>query len=142
MSGEREKNVSGWTIDTLKEHFQERFTAAHERHDAEVAAMQTALDVYRGEMERRLGELNQLRKEVTDDREQFVRREMYEPAIKEMVKEVNSLADKHIETAAAVAANREAVDNLKNSLNWLARLVIGAVILALVAFGFRALTGR
>ena len=134
--------MSGWTIDTLKEYIETRLTSARERHDAEVEAMQTALDVARSEMERRLSELNQLRKEVTDDREQFVRHEVYDPTIRDLVKETGSLADKHIETIAAVSASKEAITGLKNSLGWLARLVIGAVILALIAFGFRALTGR
>jgi hypothetical protein len=134
--------MSGWTIDTLKEYFETRLASARERHDAEVHAMQIALNVARDEMERRLSELNQLRKEVTSDREQFVRHEVYDPVVKDLVKEKGSLEDKVIEITASQAANKEAISGLKNSLGWLARLVIGAVILALIAFGFRALTGR
>lgn len=131
-----------WNFSTFKEYIDSRLIGNRERHDAEVEAIRTAVTIARDEMERRLAELNQLRREVTQDRELFVRREIYDPTIKELTKEVNSLADKHIEMTAGQAANTEAITALKNSLNWLARLIVGAVILAIIAFGFRAMTGR
>ena len=128
----------GWDVDTLKEYFESELRSL--RRETEAIKANTSLA--RTEMERRLGELNQLRGEVTQDREQFVRREVYDPSHKEVVKELNEVADKLIEITAGQATNREAINTLKNTLGWLTRLIIGAVILALIAFGFRALTGR
>lgn len=138
MSGETEKNISGWTTDTLKEYIESLIEGLR----TELISVKEAITTARQEMNRRLEDLNQLRGEVTDDREQFVRKEVYEPAHKEIVKSYNELSDKYIEMSAKVAGIAEAITGLKNQLSWLVRLILGAVILMVLAFGFRALTGR
>ena len=126
MSGETEKQVSGWTVDTLKEYFESRLTA-----------MAEAIRVARSEMDRRLGELNQLRKEVTDDRSELVQKQAYEPAQKEIQKALSEHAGKIISLGGDIANNANDIAAMKNSLTWLTRLIAGALILGLIALVFQ-----
>ena len=126
MSGETEQSVSGWTVDTLKEHIETR-----------LASMAQAITVARTEMDRRLGELNQLRKEVTDDRSELVQKQAYEPALKELQGKLSEQSGKIIALASDVANNANDISAMKNSLTWLTRLIAGALILGLIAFVFQ-----
>jgi len=126
MSGETEQSVSGWTVDTLKEHIETR-----------LASMAQAITVARTEMDRRLGELNQLRKEVTDDRSELVQKQAYEPALKELQGKLSEQSGKIIALASNVANNANDISAMKNSLTWLTRLIAGALILGLIAFVFQ-----
>lgn len=131
MSGETEKDISGWTVDTLKEYLESRLTS-----------MEKAIEVARSEMDRRLAELNQLRKEVTDDRSELVQKQAYEPAVKELQKQISDQSGKLLTLAGDVANDANDIAAMKNSMTWLTRLIAGALILGIIAFGFRALTGR
>lgn len=106
------------------------------------AAQQEALEVALKQMERRLEELNELRKAVESDRSQFVRGDVYLPAHEELRRQRVADNERITVNAAKIENNATDLAELRSSLMWLSRLVIGAVILALIAFGFRALTGR
>lgn len=138
MGGETEKEISGWTVDTLKILLQQDISALR----GELSTLKESIELARREMDRRLGELNQLRKEVTDDRSELVQKQAYEPAIKELQKQIGELGGKALILAGDVANNATDIAAMKNSLTWLTRLIAGALILGIIAFGFRALTGR
>lgn len=131
MSGETEKQVSGWTVDTLKEHLEAQIVAEH-----------TAITLAREELERRLDGLNELRSEVTKDREQFVKNDVYIPAHEALRLQRVSDNEKAIILTGQVQENSKDIAGMKSSLMWLTRLIIGAILVALITYAFRALTGR
>lgn len=110
--------------------------------DKDREASQEAISVALKEMNRRLEELNELRKAVEADRSQFVRGDVYHPAHDEVRRQRVTDGERMIAMLGDIKQNATDVAELKSSLMWLSRLVIGAVILAVIAFGFRALAGR
>jgi hypothetical protein len=78
VSGETEQQVSGWTVDTLKEHLEARLTALDERISVQARADQTALELAGENIEARLEKLNELRQQVSDDRSTYLNREVGE----------------------------------------------------------------
>ncbi len=103
---------------------------------------QQAIEVALAEMNRRLSELNELRKAVETDRSQFLRSDVYHPAHDELRRQRITDGERMVAMLGDIKQNATDVAELKSSLMWLSRLVIGAVILAVIAFGFRAMTGR
>lgn len=149
MSGETEKQISAWTSDTLKEltdaqimSVREELRAQKELLQAENASTAHALVVARAELERRLEGLNELRTEVTKDRAQFVKLDVYVPAHEELRRQRVADNEKAIMLTGQVTENSKDIAGMKSSLMWLTRLIAGAIILALIAYAFRALTGR
>lgn len=149
MSGETEKQVSSWTVDSLKEltdvqtaAIREELRSQKELLQAENAATAEAVVVARSELERRLEGLNELRKEVTKDREQFVKLDVYAPAHEAL--RVQRVADneKAIQLSAQVNNNTVEIAAMKSSLVWLTRLIVGTLIMAVIAYAFQRLTGR
>jgi len=67
----------------LREYLETMFTAQQRELDAKHQAMESAVRLAREEVGRRLGELNQLRSEVIDDRDQFVSKLQFEPMMRE-----------------------------------------------------------
>jgi hypothetical protein len=123
--------LSGWTIDTLKELLEGRITE-----------QERALTLAREELERRLDSLNELRKEVTNDRSQFVKVDVYAPAHEELRRQRNADNEKAIVLAGQVQENSKDIASMKSSLLWLTRLIAGAILLGLIAYVFQRLTGR
>lgn len=104
--------------------------------------MKEAIKVARGEMDRRLSELNQLRKEVTDDRSEFVKGDVYGPAYEEVRRQRTQDNEKAIVLAGTVQNAITDIASMKSSQMWLTRLVIGAMILGIIAYAFQRLTGH
>lgn len=82
MSGETEKQVSGWTVDTLKEHltemivgndlrYEQRFKAAEQAVSAALAAQRDATSVAGIISEKRMDGLNELRGMAEDQSKVF-----------------------------------------------------------------------
>lgn len=147
MSGETEKQVSAWQVDTLKELIdvqvaavREELRAQKELLQAENASTAGAVVVARSELERRLEGLNELRKEVTKDREQFVKLDVYAPAHEAL--RIQRVADneKAIQLASQVSNNTVEIAAMKSSLTWLTRLILGALIMAIIGYVFQRLT--
>jgi len=144
MSGETEKSVSGWTVDTLKELNTARLEALRtevcglkELLQAENEATAEALRVARGELERRLEGLNELRKDVEKDRAQFVKADVYGPAHEELRRQRTADLEKITIVTGDIKNNATEIAGMKSSLTWLTRLIIGAVILAIIAYVFQ-----
>lgn len=147
MSGETEKQVSAWTPDTLKEltdsqieGLREEVRAQKELLQAENAGTAEALKVARDVLEKRLEGLNELRKEVTKDREQFVKVDVYAPAHETLRMQRISDNEKAIQLASQVHANSTEIARMQSSLMWLTRLIFGGLVAALIAYGFQRLT--
>ncbi len=68
---------------SLREYI-EKIIAGHERELAvRLSAMEAALALARDDVARRLADLNQLRREVIEDRDQFVPKNQFEPMMRE-----------------------------------------------------------
>lgn len=149
MSGETARSESSWTVDSLKEltdvqtaSIREELRSQKELLQAENASTAQALVVAREELERRLEGLNELRKEVTKDREQFVKLDVYAPAHEAL--RVQRVVDneKAIQLTAIVNNNTVEIAAMKSSLMWLTRLILGALIMAIIGYAFQRLTAR
>lgn len=75
MSGETEKQVSGWTVDTLKELHDRDFAHMRELRQAD----QKALDLALQNNKERLDHLNENAKRTIEERSHFLSVEAYEP---------------------------------------------------------------
>ncbi len=67
----------------LREYFETIIAANQRELAAKHLSMEASMLVARDEVARRLTELNQLRSEVIDDRDQFVSKNEFEPAMRE-----------------------------------------------------------
>lgn len=105
-------------------------------------AQQEALEVALTQMDRRLGELNELRKAVENDRSQFVRGDVYYPAHEELRRQRGIDGERMVGMTADIKANATAIAKLESSMMWLSRLVVGALISAVILYAFQRLLVR
>ena len=105
-------------------------------------AQQEALKVALAQMDRRLGELNELRKSVESDRSQFVKVDVYHPAHEELRRQRVTDGERMVAMLADIKTNATDLAELKSSMMWLSRLVIGALVLAIIGYVFQRLMGR
>jgi len=105
-------------------------------------SQQEALTVALTAMERRLGELNELRKAVEADRSQFVRIDVYHPAHEELRRQRINDGERMVGMQSDIKTNATDLVELKSSMMWLSRLVIGALILAVITYAFQRLLTR
>lgn len=148
MSGETKQNISSWTIDSLKELTEIQIAAVREEMRANKELLQAendntaqALVVARAVLEGRLEGLNELRKEVTNDRQQFVKQDVYAPAHEVLRQQRVADNEKAIVLTGQVTENSKDIAGMKSSLMWLTRLIIGAILLGLITYAFRAFGG-
>jgi hypothetical protein len=81
LSGETEKNISGWTVDTLKEHFEARLNAQRTAMEAAFAASEKAILKAEAAAERRFESVNEFRGQLTDQTRTFLPRETFESIV-------------------------------------------------------------
>src|SRR5688572_23666498 len=85
MSGETEKSVSAWTIDSLKEHMETRFREADGRYDqrfrdqdkavnAALVSAEKAVSKAEAASERRFEAVNEFRATLADQASTFITR--------------------------------------------------------------------
>lgn len=90
-------NLSQWTVQTLKEfvdrmfvehdrRYEQRFQAQQEASQRALESAHAAISKSEEAVNNRLQTLNELRKEVTEDRELLVQKTTYEPAHRELEK--------------------------------------------------------
>lgn len=106
------------------------------------AAQQEALEVALTQMDRRLGELNELRKAVENDRAQFVRGDVYHPAHEELRRQRVTDSERIVAMLGDIKQNATDIAELRSSMMWLSRLVVGALITAVVMYAFQRLLMR
>jgi hypothetical protein len=105
-------------------------------------SQQKALEVALVQMDRRLDELNDLRKAVEKDRIEFVRVDVYRPAHEELRSQRQNDSLQLVAMASDIKTNATDLAELKSSMMWLSRLVIGALVLAIITYMFQKITGR
>jgi len=105
-------------------------------------SQQKALEVALTQMDRRLGELNELRKSVEKDRIEFVRTDVYGPAHEELRRQRVNDGERMIGMQGDIKKNATDLAELKSSMMWLSRLVIGALVLAIITYAFQKLLVR
>jgi hypothetical protein len=149
MSGETQQCPSPWTVDTLKTLTDEQINrvrgelaALKELLQAENRATAVAVVVARTELERRVELLNNLRTEVENDRAQFVKTDVYAPAHEELRRQRVTDAEKITIIQGDVKSNATDIAGMKNSLMWMTRLIVGALVMGVIAYAFQALTGK
>jgi len=105
-------------------------------------SQQKALEVALVQMDRRLDELNDLRKAVEKDRIEFVRVDVYRPAHEELRSQRQVDSERLVAMASDIKTNATDLAELKSSMMWLSRLVVGALIAAVIAYAFQRLLVR
>lgn len=105
-------------------------------------SQQKALEVALTQMDRRLGELNELRKAVESDRAQFVKIDVYHPAHEELRRQRVADGERMIAMQSDIKVNATDLAELKSSMMWLSRLVVGALIAAVIAYAFQKLLAK
>ena len=105
-------------------------------------AQEQALQVALAQTERRLEDLNELRKAVETDRTEFVRVDVYQPAHEELRRQRVADGERIVGMLGDIKKNATDLAELKSSMMWLSRLVIGALVLAIITYAFQRLTGR
>jgi multidrug efflux pump subunit AcrA (membrane-fusion protein) len=103
---------------------------------------QEALEVALTQMNRRLEDLNELRKAVETDRMQFVRTDVYRPAHEELRQQRIADSERIVRMQSDIKTNATDLAELKSSMMWLSRLVIGALVLAIITYAFQKLVVR
>jgi len=102
------------------------------------ASQQQALQVALTTMDRRLEDLNELRKAVETDRMEFVRVDVYQPAHEELRRQRIADGERIVLVQGDVKNNAAEIAALKSSIMWLSRLIVAAVI----AYAFQKFLGR
>lgn len=105
-------------------------------------AQQEALEVALTQMDRRLGELNELRKAVENDRSQFVKIDVYHPAHEELRRQREADGQRIVAMQSDIKTNSTNIAELRSSMMWLSRLVVGALIMAVIGYAFQKLLIR
>lgn len=94
MSGETEKHVSGWSVDTLKEYFEQRFTDQDKAVQAALLATKEAITKAETAAEKRFDGVNEFRRTLSDQTATFIPRQEYTVQHESLEKLVSDLADR------------------------------------------------
>jgi hypothetical protein len=127
MSGETDRHPSGWTVDTLKEHFDQRFRDQEKSVEAAVAASDKATSVAmtaeqravakaEAASEKRFESVNEFRQTLTDQATTFM------PRAEAHVTN-NALAEK----VDILAAKLDKLEGRSTGVGWVGALVAGGV---------------
>lgn len=106
--------------------------------DAEKEARRVALEA----MDRRLLELPELRTEIMKVRNECVRADVYAPAHEELRRQRQTDGERMVGMQADIKSNATNLARLESSVMWLSRLVIGALVSAVILYAFQRLTTR
>lgn len=143
MSGETESRPSGWSVDTLKEHFDQRFRDQEKAVAAAVAASDKATSVAmtaeqravakaEASTEKRFESVNEFRQTLTDQAATFMPR-----AEANVVNQ--ALADK----IDILAAKLDKLEGRSSGVGWVGALIVGGVaVLGTIIIVANLLTGN
>lgn len=106
--------------------------------DGEREARRVALEA----MDRRLLELPELRTETVKIRNEFVRVDVYAPAHEELRRQRQLDGERMVGMQSDIKTNSTNIAELRSSMMWLSRLVIGALISAVILYAFQRLLVR
>lgn len=119
MSGETEKQVSGWTVDTLKEHFSQRFTDSDKAIQAALLAAKEAVLKAENATEKRFEATNEFRGQLADQTATLLPRSEYDSNHKALEDKIDALTDR---------MNRNDGKSSGLSAGW--GYLVGAIVLA------------
>lgn len=94
LSGETEKQVSGWTVDTLKEYVERRFTDQDKAVQAALLAAKEAVLKAENATEKRFEATNEFRQQLSDQTNTFIPRNEYDAQHQALVDKVATLTDR------------------------------------------------
>ena len=115
MSGETENNVSGWTVDTLKAHFdtlrstdltniEKRFVAAEERTTLALTAADRAVVKAETATEKRFDAVNEFRATLADQASRLMPRAEVEQIVKGLNEKIDDLRGTRRSGVASIGA--------------------------------------
>lgn len=119
MSGETEKQVSGWTVDTLKEYFSQRFTDSDKAIQAALLAAKEAVLKAENATEKRFEATNEFRGQLADQTATLLPRSEYDSNHKALEDKIDALTDR---------MNRNDGKSSGLSAGW--GYLVGAIVLA------------
>ena len=91
MSGETEKQISGWTVDTLKEYVEQRFMDQDKAVQAALLAAKEAVLKAEVASEKRFEGVNEFRKTLSDQTATFLTRNEYSGRHQAVVDKIDAL---------------------------------------------------
>lgn len=94
---------------SLRDYLEREISHAQALFEVYAQSQREALDDARREIERRLSELNQVRQQVLDDRELFLRRETYEVQHHDLEVRINKVEERLNASAASLSGSRYAI---------------------------------
>lgn len=94
MSGETEKQVSGWTVDTLKEYVEQRFTDQDRAVQAALTSAKEAVLKAENASDKRFDSVNEFRQQLSDQTNTFLSRPEYNAQHKALEDKVSDLTDR------------------------------------------------
>ena len=136
MSGETEKNISGWTVDTLKEYVEARLSDADKRYDQRFNAQESKTD-YAQE------KANEFRGSLDDVGKKQMPRTEAEAAFRAISEKAAGEAKANADKIDALQARMDRNEGRGTGLNssWL--ILVGAVgLIATIIMIYIALRGR
>jgi hypothetical protein len=109
MSGETERNVSGWSIDTLHMHFNRLWKS-------ESRSVRRALKLQAKEYERRLNSLNHAHEQAVETAHTYVTLDKYEDWIKQNASAKDAAFERADEKIEGLKRRIEAMEKAHNRL--------------------------
>lgn len=110
------------------------------KHHEQIHEMESkALEVQAKEYERRLVDLNHAHEKAQQDKAEFVNKETYEGVVDDLralIEIHKSLLEKVINESAR---NKEKITGLEASIQWLGRMLAGAIVVGLVALAVKTI---
>lgn len=136
MGGETEAQVSPWTVDSLKEHFETRINALEDRLDERHQAQKEAILKSETAAERRFESVNEFRGQLNDQVKTFITRDTYDvghSALETKVAVVENLITGMIAEKRGAGDQTKAIYALAGFVSVV--LVIGTILAANGVFG-------
>ena len=156
MSGETEREVSGWTVDTLHKHLADAMQAHKDSHTQAGQAGLMIWDDHRREHEQqqraidradqainaRLAGINEFRAQLRDQQGTFITREVLDATVTALNQAIRANADKI--DALATRIDRSEGQGSGLSSAWQLVLGFGGLLAAVstVIYAIHAITGR
>lgn len=139
MSGETEKDVSGWTTDTLRQDLLARIAALHEVTDNRFEAIHEAVEKKETATEKRFDSVNEFRGQLKDQATLFMPRSEYQALHSSLENKVDLIAERltRIE-GVAVGGDRRRSEGVSNvtlllSVMGLVFVAVGIVVTVILA---------
>lgn len=132
MSGETERQVSGWTVDTLKEYTQQRFSDQDKAVQAALLAAKEAVLKAETASEKRFESVNEFRGQLADQTATLIPRAEADSRFSALSEKVTDLTDRINKTEGAKAGSDVTIGKIYAAIG-----VVGAIlgIIVLLANG-------